>query len=299
MIFIAGASGFVGGHLVDFLLSKGHKVKCLARSKRTITSLAEKGAEIVAGDITQPDTLKGVLNSEDIVIHLVGIIEEKGVSTFHAVHVEGTKNLVAEAQRAGVRHFFYQSALGADATSWSGYLRTKAEAEDIVQQSGLPYTIFRPSLIIGPWDGFTRKIMEMLKYAPVIPIPGEGQAKFQPVFIIDWLSCIEKVIKTPANYQGIYDIGGPEHLSYQQIVERLSKSLGHRKPTFSIPMGLMKLSTSILERFLPSPPVTSDQLRLLEQDNICDPEVIRKQFGFDPKTLDEALNSFLHSGISA
>jgi len=299
MIFIAGASGFVGGHLVDFLLSQGYKVKCLARSKRTITSFAEKGAEIVAGDITQPDTLKGVLNSEDIVIHLVGIIEEKGVSTFHAVHVEGTKNLVAEAQRAGVRHFFYQSALGADAASWSGYLRTKAEAEDIVKQSGLPYTIFRPSLIIGPWDGFTRKIMEMLKYAPVIPIPGEGQAKFQPVFIIDWLSCIEKVIKTPANYQGIYDIGGPEHLSYQQIVERLSKSLGYRKPTFSIPMGLMKLSTSILERLLPSPPVTSDQLRLLEQDNICDPEVIRKQFGFDPKTLDEALNSFLHRGISA
>ncbi len=296
MIFIAGASGFVGGHLVDFLLSKGHTVKCLARSKKTITSLAEKGVEVVTGDITQAETLQGVLHSDDIVIHLVGIIEERGDATFQTVHVGGTQNLSAEAKRAGVRHFFYQSALGADKSSWSGYLKTKGEAEEIVMQSGLPYTIFRPSLIIGPWDGFTKKLMEMLKFSPVIPIPGEGAARFQPIYIKDWLTCIGRVINDPVKFSGTFDIGGPEHLAYRQIVEELSKALGYRKPTFNIPMGFMKLTTSILERFLPSTPVTADQLRLLEQDNVCAVDSVERPFGFKPMKFDDALREFIAGG---
>ncbi len=293
MIFIAGASGFAGGHLTDYLLLKGIAVKCLARSKRTITAFAEKGAEVVPGDITQPSSLQGVLRPDDIVIHLVGIIEEKGDATFRSIHVEGTKNLVKEAQRAGVRHFFYQSALGADRTSWSGYLNTKAEAEEIVKEGGMPYTIFRPSLIIGPWDGFTKKIMDMLKFSPVIPLPGEGKAKFQPVYVRDWLTCLGKVIEDPSTFVGTFDIGGAEHLTYRQIVEGLSKAMGHRRPTFSIPMGFMKLSASILERFLPSPLVTTDQLRLLEQDNICELDAVRKQFGFEPMKFTDALREFI------
>ena len=293
MITIAGASGFVGGHLVDFLLSRGHKLRCLARSEKAKGQLIQKGAEVAHGDITQSHTLKHLLNHGDIVIHLVGIIEEKGISTFHAVHVEGTKNLVAEAQRAGVRHFFYQSALGADETSWSGYLRTKAEAEEIVKKSGIPYTIFRPSLIIGPWDGFTSKIMDMLKFSPVVPLPGEGRAKFQPISIKDWLACISRVVDDPEAFSGTFDIGGPEHLSYRQIVEELSRAAGYRKPTFSIPMGFMKLTTSMLEHFLPSPPVTSDQLRLLEQDNICAVDSVERQFGFIPMKFADTLQEFM------
>ncbi len=293
MIFVAGASGFVGGHLVDFLLSKGHKLKCLARSENAKNLLIQKGAEVVHGDITQPHTLNSVLNPEDIVIHLVGIIEEKSISTFHAVHVEGTKNLVQEAERAGVRHFFYQSALGANKSSWSGYLKTKAEAEEIVIQSSLASTIFRPSLIIGPWDGFTMKIMEMLKFSPVIPLPGEGKALFQPLYIRDWLKCIEKVLASPERYAATYDLGGPEHLSYRQIVETLSKAMGHNRPSLKIPMGIMKLGATIFEKVLSAPPVTSDQLRLLEQDNICDINAVKKYFGFDPMILSSALREFI------
>ncbi len=125
LIFIAGASGFVGGHLTDYLLSKGHKLKCLARSEKAKKSLSEKGVVVVPGDITKAETLRGVLDPDDLVIHLVGIMEEKWEATFQGIHIEGTKNLVAEAQRAGVRHFFYQSALGADRSSWSGYLQDK------------------------------------------------------------------------------------------------------------------------------------------------------------------------------
>ncbi len=294
-IFIAGAGGFVGGHLVNDLLSRGQKVRCLVRSEKQGSLLSAAGAEVVRGDITFPETIHGVLGPDDFVVHLVGIIEEKGGATFRKVHVDGTSNLVAEARRGGVKHFFYQSALGVDKNSWSGYLKTKAEAEEIVKGSGLNHTIFRPSLIIGPWDGFTKKVMELLKLSPVIPIPGQGSAKFQPVYIKDWLKCIAKVIDDPAAYLSTFDIGGPEHLTYKEIVETIVASAGIVKPAVNIPMGLMKLSTRFLGAVLSSPPVTLDQLRLLESDNICDIRTVEKHFGFVPVTLREALKEFITS----
>ncbi len=292
-IFIAGATGFVGGHLVSDLLSRGRKVRCLVRSEKKGTLLAARGAEVVRGDITSPETLSGILGPDDFVVHLVGIIEEKGSATFRAIHVGGTSNIVAEARRAGVKHFFYQSALGADKNSWSGYLKTKAEAEEIVKQSGLNYTIFRPSLIIGPWDGFTKKMLDMIRLSPVIPIPGEGSAKFQPIYIKDWLGCINKVIDSPSSYLSAFDIGGPEQLTYKEIIEALAEAAGRKKPTFNIPMGLMKISTLFLGAVLSSPPVSLDQLRLLESDNICDTGTVEKNFGFTPMTLREALKEFI------
>ena len=207
--------------------------------------------------------------------------------------MKGTANLVAEAKRAGVRHFFYQSALGAAKTSWSGYLRTKAEAEEMVAQSGLRYTIFRPSLIIGPWDGFTKKIMEILKLSPIVPIPGEGKSKFQPVYIEDWLACVGKVIENPDSYISTYEIGGPEHLSYREMVEELSRAMGGKKPVMHIPMGLMRFGAAVLDKILSAPPVTPDQLRLLQQDNICDLKSIEKNFGFVPRRYADALKEFI------
>jgi uncharacterized protein YbjT (DUF2867 family) len=295
VIFIAGASGFVGGHLVDYLIQKGYHVRCLARSDSARISLSAKGAEVISGDITEPESLAGILHPDDFVIHLVGIINEKDSATFKAIHVEGTANLVAEAKRADVKHFFYQSALGADKNSWSGYLKTKGIAEEIVRQSGLGYTIFRPSLIVGPWDGFTKKLIEMIKLSPVLPIPGDGKAKFQPVYIKDWLTCMEKVILNPASYNSIYEIGGPEHLSYREMVEMLSKAMGKKRPAFSIPIGLMKFGALVLGKVISSPPVTFDQLKLLETDNISELEAIRKNFGFVPTQYEKALKEFVAS----
>jgi NADH dehydrogenase len=280
---------------VDNLLAKGHSLRCLVRSEKTGKALSERGVEVIQGDITDAESLNGVLGNADFVVHLVGIIEERGNATFKSVHVDGTANLAAEAKRAGVRHFFYQSALGADRNSWSGYLRTKAEAEDMVRSMGLNHTIFRPSLIIGPWDGFTRKLVDMIKLSPVLAIPGEGKAKFQPVYIRDWLKCINRVIENPEQFIGTYDIGGPEHLSYREIVETLSTEMGRRKFSVSIPMGLMRLGASILEKVLPAPPVTSDQLRLLEQDNICDLNAVDKHFGLKPTRYADALKEFVRT----
>jgi uncharacterized protein YbjT (DUF2867 family) len=293
MIVIAGASGFVGGHLIDHLLAAGREVSCLARSEKAANALLARGCRVIRGDITQAETLKNILHPEDIVIHLVGIIEEQGSATFRSLHVQGTRNLVDESMRAGIRHFFYQSALGSDKTSWSGYLKTKAEAEEIVMQSGIPSTIFRPSLIIGPWDGFTRKMVDLIRLSPVIPIPGDGKARFQPIYIKDWVKCLESVLRAPQDFVSSYDLGGPEHLTYRQIVEKIAAALGTGKPIISMPMGIMKLSVGLLEGIKLKAPVSGDQLRLLEQDNICDLTAVKRYFGFTPVRFDDMLREFV------
>ncbi|HBR21261.1 MAG TPA: NAD-dependent dehydratase [Nitrospiraceae bacterium] len=294
MIFIAGASGFVGGHLIDALLKNGYKLRCLARSDKVENSLREKGIEVVSGDITIPETLEGALNGIDFVIHLVGIIEERGSSTFKSVHVEGTRNLIAEAKMAGVKHFFYQSALGADKSSWSGYLRTKAEAEEIVASSGIPFTIFRPSLIIGKWDGFTKRLKDLIKISPVIPIPGTGKSKLQPIYINDWISCMLKALASPDSFKGIFEIGGPQQLTYNEIVKTLADVMKSKKTIIHMPMGLMKFGALIAEKTIPFLPVSSEQLRLLETDNICDMHSVEKNFGFNPIKYKDALKEFIN-----
>lgn len=294
MIFIAGSSGFVGGHLIDALLKNGYKLRCLARSEKTEKSLREKGIDVFSGDITIPKTIEGALDGVDFVIHLVGIIEEKGSSTFQNVHVNGTKNLIAEAKRAGVKHFFYQSALGADKSSWSGYLRTKAEAEEIVASSGIPFTIFSPSLIIGKWDGFTKKLRDLIKISPVIPIPGDGKSKLQPIYINDWTNCMLKVLASPDSFKGIFEIGGPQQLTYNEIVKDLADVMKSKKTITHIPMGLMKFGALIAEKTIPFLPVSSEQLRLLETDNICDSHSVEKNFGFKPIKYKDALKEFIN-----
>lgn len=294
MIFIAGSSGFVGGHLIDALLKNGYKLRCLARSEKTEKSLREKGIDVLSGDITIPKTIEGALDGVDFVIHLVGIIEEKGSSTFQNVHVNGTKNLIAEAKRAGVKHFFYQSALGADKSSWSGYLRTKAEAEEIVASSGIPFTIFSPSLIIGKWDGFTKKLRDLIKISPVIPIPGDGKSKLQPIYINDWTNCMLKVLASPDSFKGIFEIGGPQQLTYNEIVKDLADVMKSKKTITHIPMGLMKFGALIAEKTIPFLPVSSEQLRLLETDNICDSHSVEKNFGFKPIKYKDALKEFIN-----
>ena len=294
MIFIAGASGFVGGHLIDALLKNGYKLRCLARSEKAEKALRGKGIDVFSGDITIPETIEGALDGVDFVIHLVGIIEEKGSATFQKVHVDGTRNLIAEAKRAGVKRFFYQSALGADKSSWSGYLRTKAEAEEIVEKSGIPFTIFRPSLIIGKWDGFTKKLKDLIRISPVIPIPGDGKSRLQPIYIGDWVRCMLKALASPDSFRGIFELGGPQHLTYNEIVSTLADAMKVKKTVVHIPIGIMKFGAAVAEKTIPFMPVSSEQLKLLEIDNICDIDSVEKNFGFKPLRYKDALKEFIN-----
>lgn len=292
MIFIAGGTGFIGRHLLEALEDKGIEARCLVRTPEKARQCEARGFETAIGDITDRQSLDGALDGVRMAVHLVGIIEERGRQTFKRVHVEGTRNLVDEAVKAGVGHFFYQSALGADPGSWAQYQRTKAEAEEIVKASGIPYTIFRPSLVIGEGDGFTRRIQEMIRLAPAVPVPGEGNAKFQPIYVGDWIKCFLKILDNPEALGKVYELGGPEHITYNEIVKAVSKAMGREKTLFHFPAAIARIGLKFLEK-TPLRVATTEQLRLLETDNICDRQSVKKNFGFDPVPFREALGLFI------
>jgi NADH dehydrogenase len=297
MIFVAGATGFVGRHLIKALKEKGMKVRCLVRTEAKAELCRAEGFEAVIGSITEKDSFRGCLKDVETVVHLVGIIKEEGSQTFEKVHVEGTGNLIEEAKTAKVGRFFYQSALGASSDSNSLYRRTKAEAEKIVKESGIPYTIFRPSLIVGKGDGFTETLKKIINAGPVVPVPGAGKARFQPIYIGDWIKCFLKIIESPSGLNGVFEFGGPEHLSYEEILRLVMEATGRVKPVVHVPMGIARLGIPFIggvARLLGMdvPTATPEQLELLETDNICGTDSVESQFGFKPVAFRDALSYF-------
>lgn len=292
--FIAGGTGFVGSALVEALLKQGLSVKALARDQKKALSLKEKGIEPHTGDITQRDSLKDALKGVDTVVHLVGIMEGSP-QEFKRIHVQGTENLLDEALKAGVKLFFYQSALGASLKGDTPYEKTKAMAEELVISSGIPYIIFRPSLIIGRWDGFTKRLVDLIKALPVIPVPGSGRARFQPIYIEDWIRAFLIAVIEKKEKNKLYEFGGPQYLTYNEIITTLMEAMGVKKPLIHIPHWLIKtgLPAGRLMKKLGAdiPLPTLDQLNLLRKDNITDPDSIKKHFGFEPLSYREAMRS--------
>ncbi len=301
MIFITGATGFVGRNLLEALKEEHTPIRCLVRDDRKAALIRSLDCEIVKGDVTDPSSLEGALDDVETVVQLVGIIEERGDATFKKVHVDGTANLISKSVNKGVKRIFYQSALGSDINSPFNYLKTKAEAEDMVRSSGIPFIIFRPSLIVGKGDGFTEKIKQLLSVGPVVPVPGSGNAKFQPVYVKDWCKCFMKAIEREISTGITYEFGGPEHLNYNEILKMIMIALNIRKPIVHIPMSATKMSlpfmgmigsiASALGKEIPS--ITGELLSLLSIDNICEIDSIQRNFGFIPLSFKEALADFL------
>lgn len=298
-VFVTGSTGFVGRHLVRALQEAGHEVVGLARD----TSRAEKaapGATYVTGDVTDAASLAPeALADCDAVMHLVGIIREapgRG-QTFEAVHTEGTKNILRAAVRAGAAgRFVYLSALGSRLDAPSRYSRTKAQAEQEVEASEIPHTLFRPSIILGPGADFLRQMEALIRKPPLapfpppfIPVPGSGKNRFQPVWIGDLVTCMIRCLDDPATEGHTYEIGGATDVTFDHLIEAVGREIGVKKPLLHIPLPLMYAVASVLESILPAPPITTDQLLSLQQDNICDNGRVRAAFGLDPIPFAQAL----------
>lgn len=293
MILVTGGTGFVGRHLVPRLRKEGVPLRIIARDPERARSFAGAGVELLQGDISDPASLRRAAAGAERIIHLVGIIQEGKDITFRSVHVEGTMNVLAAAKRAGVRQFFFQSALGTRRDAASAYHRTKWEAEELVRRSGLPWTILRPSLIYGPGDLFTMRLAEMMRMSPVLPVIGSGRSKVQPLYIDDACSCILKAVASDEFLNRTFEVGGPEQLTYEEVTRAVADAMGIRRPVLRLPFLLMRTLARTAEAVLPKPPVTTDQLLMLQEDNICGMQDIRERFGIEPVAFRDGLARFL------
>jgi uncharacterized protein YbjT (DUF2867 family) len=273
-VFLTGATGFVGRGILERLQAEGYKSVCLTRAGSTgklpYNETANAHITEATGDLFDKESLMRAMQGCDAVIHLVGIIREqpgKGI-LFPRIHVEGTKNVLEAAKQAGIKRFVHMSALGAHENATSAYHRTKYEAEQLVQASGIPYVIFRPSVIFGPGDEFVNMLADLVRL-PVTPVIGDGSYPLQPVARKTVADVFVQALSIPESTNQTYETGGPEPLSYGQILDTIGEAIGKRKVNkFYIPLAFMKPVVNIMERF-PFFPITNTQLTMLLEGNAC------------------------------
>lgn len=238
-------------------------------------------------------SLKKLFEGVQTVFSCVGIIYETKSANFDSIHVLGTRNLVEMALRNKVQHFIHISALGTRPDAKSRYHQSKFRAEQIIQDSGLTYTIFRPSILFGLEDDFVNRFARMLNYNPVFPLVGEGKSKLQPLYIKDLAKCVVVSLKTPQAKNKIFEIGGPRPMTLLEILEVVKKFKGygrrfHPHLPYTTVLNLVKFA----EKFLSALPVTTDQLIMLKEDNTCDNSLVERTFKINLTPLEEGLKQY-------
>jgi NADH dehydrogenase len=289
MILVTGATGFIGPHVVHALRAEDRPVRALVRSGADAGRLHAWGVETVVGDVTDAATLPGALEGVDAVVHLVSILTGSA-RDFDRVMVLGTRNLLAAAVAANVRRFVLMSALGTseETRSLVPYYGAKWEMEQAVKSSGLEHVIFRPSFVFGD-GGALKQFKGIAKRAPVTPVIGPGTQRIQPIWVEDVAAYVAAAIDAPEAANRTFELGGPDVVTWNEFWERLKRAAGIRRPTVHVPFGLMRAQARVLE-LLPSPPVTRDQLTMLEAgDNVVSNSDAVDTFGLALVPLDEQL----------
>ena len=290
-IFLTGGSGFIGRHVRTALLQKGHEIRLLTHSREVG---AEDGVELVEGDVTRPETFAGKVAGCDATINLVGIIREfpgRGIS-FERLHLDATRNIIEAARGAGVARHLQMSALGTRPGAISGYHRSKFLAEEVVRESGLPWTIFRPSIVFGPEDDFVNKLAGYIRSFPAMPVIGDGKYRLQPISVDDLARCFALALEMPETAGRTFELCGSDRLSYNEMLDTIGRVLGSpRVPKIHNPLGLMKAVVPLLQGFSFFP-ITMDQILMLTEENICDGNW-RDTFRFEPERFEEGIARYL------
>jgi NADH dehydrogenase len=289
-VLVTGGTGFVGPYVVHELRSRDVPVRALVRDNSRGTRLANWGAELAVGDVTDPVSLRMACEGVDAVVHLVAIIRGRPPD-FERVMANGTRNLVAAAQAAGVRRFVLASALGLDERTKDAvpYFAAKWEMEAAVREAGLEYVILRPSFVFGRDGGVLPTFVRLARFSPVTPIVGPGTQRLQPIWVEDLAQYYALALAEPAAANRTFELGGPDAVTWNQFWQRLKRVLGVRRLSVHIPFGAMRAQATVTER-LPGAPVSRDQLTMLELgDNVVtDPSAV-ETFKLPLVPLDEQL----------
>jgi NADH dehydrogenase len=297
-ILVTGANGFVGSHMVPALLDAGHRVLALVRDDAgaaalmgRLTEEQQAGVEIRRGDVTGPDALPAALAGADAVLHLAAIPRDRdGGQTLRLVNTEGTRYVLRAATDAGVRRFVHLGALGVEDDPDLHYGSSKAKAMALVRDSGLDWTILKPSLLFGPRDGFFNILADLVRMSPgIVPITGKGDARFQPLAIEDLVRVAVMAFADPATVGREFDLGGPRHWTYREIMEEVLRAMGKRRLLVPMPVALIRLVAGTAEAVRLPFPVATDQLRQLRLDNTGPLDGVRRDFGFDPRPMEGGL----------
>ena len=286
-IAVVGATGFVGSHVVPHLVKAGHSVIAVSRAGRRLPDWTD-AVDARAADVTTGTGLDEALAGAEAVVHLVAIPRESKGRRFAEVNVRGTRRVVEAAQRAGIRRFVHLSVLGVVDDPKLGYLQSKWQGEQLVRESSLDWVVLRPSLMFGQGDGFFNIVKTTLRFwSPgIVAIPGRGDTRFQPLSADDLAIAVEHSLTEADRGGSVYEVGGPDWLTYRQIVDEVMRVTGMRRLKLPMPIPLIGALTAVTDRVLPIFPVTHDQIGSLQRQNYTDLDAFEKAFGVAPRKLD-------------
>lgn len=289
-VCVIGGSGFVGRHLCRQLAARGYRVRVPTRDRERAKSLILlPTVDVVVADVHDPATLAKLLKSCDAVINLVGVLHDaSGKHGFEQAHAELARKLVAACRASDVSRLLQMSALAAATDAPSAYLRSKGEAENTVRESGLEFTIFRPSVIFGPEDSFLNLFACLARVLPVLVLASPN-ARFQPVHVEDVAAAFVRALDDYSTCGHSYDLCGPKRYTLRELVAYVAKTTGNDRLIIGLGRTLSYCQAYCME-WLPVKLMTRDNLRSMEVDSVCD---CAFPFGIRPQALEAAAPSWL------
>lgn len=278
---VFGGSGFVGRHTVRALAARGWRVRAAVRRPDLAGHLQPMGRVgqiyAVQANLRYPLSVERATERADAVVNAVGVLASTGAQTFEAVHAEGARAVARAAREAGARRLVHISAIGADPNSPAEYGRSKAAGEAAVLAEFPEAIILRPSIVFGPEDEFFNRFAALARFSPLLPLIGGGRTKFQPVFVGDLATAIANAVEGAGEPGTIYEIGGPEVLSFRRLLDCTQRWTDRRRAYLPLPFWLAKAQAALMS---PLPrslrPLTVDQVRLLEIDNVVGDAAIKQ-----------------------
>ncbi|MEM8838700.1 MAG: complex I NDUFA9 subunit family protein [Pseudomonadota bacterium] len=301
LVTVFGGSGFVGRHVVKALANRGYRVRVACRRPDLAGFLRPLGTvgqiQPVQANLRYPDSVARVIDGADAVINLVGILFETGRQKFSSIQAEGARAVARAAKEEGVERFVQVSAIGADAASDIAYQRSKGEAEAAVFDAHPEANVLRPSIIFGPEDNFFNQFAGMAASLPALPLIGGGETRFQPVYVQDVAEVVARGVDGVLKPGAIYELGGPHVATFKECLELMLAIIKRDPMLLTIPFGLAKLQGRIMQ-LLPKPPLTYDQVRMLEQDNVVSDAAkadgrTLEGLGINPQSMDAILPTYL------
>ena len=294
---VFGGAGFLGRYVVKKLAQGGAVIRVGSRYPKEAGYLRTNG---VVGQITpiyvnihDDESVAAALRGSTMAVNLIGILHESRHNSFQAVHADAATRIARQARAAGLRRLVHVSAIGASPNSASEYARTKAAGEQGVLSAFPDATVLRPSIMFGPEDHFFNRFASMTRFSPFLPLIGGGNTRFQPVYVGDVANAVTAAFRQESANGRIYELGGPRIYSFRQLMEIMLAEIGRNRRLVSVSWGTAQLLAKLV-RWLPSPPLTADQIEQLKTDNVVAADApTLHDLGLSPTAMELILPTYL------
>jgi NADH dehydrogenase len=297
VITVIGGTGFLGRYIVKLLAGAGYTVRVISRNPNAALHLKTAGdvgqVVLVSGNLGKPESLADKLKGSHAVINLVGILYESGSQRFSGLHTKGPETLAKLAKQAGVKRFIQISSLGIDKAVASRYAQSKLQGEKSLQAIFPEATILRPSVVFGPEDNFFNQFACMASLAPALPLIGGGKTRFQPVYVGDVARAVLACLRQDSTQGHTYELAGPQVYTFRQILQYIMNTIGKRRFLLPLPFPVASAMGAVAQ-WLPKPPLTLDQVRLLKYDNVASANALGfAQLGISPTAVEVIVPQYL------